>query len=133
MPVNLSSPATGVLKRPICSMSPKCGGWGKGSQAQVLTDRIRLSTLPIQLMEAGSYNVPFKARKEETSLNKRSKLPHFAEYGLVNSSTVICWTSPLNLVILGVLGLFCCFHSMVSLMENPVSKQCYVVSDLGRH
>ena len=28
---------------------------------------------------------------------------------LVDSSNVICWTSPL--VILGVLGLFCCFYS----------------------
>ena len=29
---------------------------------------------------------------------------------LVDSSTVICWTSPF--VILGVLGLFCCFYSI---------------------
>ena len=44
---------------------------------------------------------------------------------LVDSSTVICWTSPF--VILGVSGLFCHFYSI--LMENPVSKQCRARSD----
>ena len=39
---------------------------------------------------------------------------------LVDSSTVICWTSPF--VILGVLNLFCRFY--YNLRENPVSKQC---------
>ena len=39
---------------------------------------------------------------------------------LVDSSTVILWMS--LFVILGVLGPFCGFYSI--LMENPVSKQC---------
>ena len=39
---------------------------------------------------------------------------------LVDSSTVICLTSPF--VILGVSGLLCHFYSF--LMENPVSKHC---------
>ena len=40
---------------------------------------------------------------------------------LVNSSTVICGTSPF--VILGVLGLFGCFYSYF-FMENQKSKSC---------
>ena len=54
---------------------------------------------------------------------------------LVDSSTVICWTSPL--VILGVSGLFCRFQSIF--MENSVNSvdpdqtQHYVMSDLGQH
>ena len=47
---------------------------------------------------------------------------------LVDSSTVICWMSPL--VILGVLGLFCHFYSIFD--EKPVRIH-YVVSDLGLH
>ena len=49
--------------------------------------------------------------------------PHSAEFLftlthciLVDSSTVICWTS------LGMSGLFCRFYHI--LMENPVSKHC---------
>ena len=43
---------------------------------------------------------------------------------LVDSSNVICWTSPF--FILGVPDLFNCFYSI--LLENP-----YVASDLGLH
>ena len=55
---------------------------------------------------------------------------------LVDSSTVICWTSPF--VILGVSGLFVTF--ILLFMENPVSNSVdpdqmphYVASDLGLH
>ena len=41
------------------------------------------------------------------SYNRRNTVPVFA---LVDSSTVICWTSPF--VILGVSGLFCHFYSI---------------------
>ena len=40
---------------------------------------------------------------------------------LVDSSIVICWSSPF--VILGVSSQFCLFYS-IFLMENPVSKRC---------
>ena len=39
---------------------------------------------------------------------------------LLDSSTVLCWTSPF--VIFGVSGVFCRFYSF--LMENPISEQC---------
>ena len=55
--------------------------------------------------------------------NPPKKLTHCI---LVNSSTVICWTSPF--VILGVSGLFCPFIPF--LMETPVSKQCRLWSDV---
>ena len=54
---------------------------------------------------------------------------------LVDSSTVICWTS--IFIILGVLGLFCHFHSIfrwkILLAENvdPDQMTHYVASDLG--
>ena len=55
---------------------------------------------------------------------------------LMDSSTVICWISPL--VILGVSGLFCCFYSSFDgkscLIANNVDTDQmphYVVSDLG--
>ena len=48
-------------------------------------------------------------------------LTHFI---LIDSSTVICWTSPF--VILGVLGLFCLFHSIFSwkiVLANTVDPE----------
>ena len=38
---------------------------------------------------------------------------------LVDSSSVLCWTSPF--VILGVSGLFCCFYS-IFVKKNPVNN-----------
>ena len=46
-------------------------------------------------------------------------LPILAHCILVDSSAVICWTSPF--VILVMSSLFCRFYYI---LENPVSKQC---------
>ena len=43
----------------------------------------------------------------------------------MDSSTIICWTSPF--VILGVLSLFCHFYCIFD------GKYCYVASNLGLH
>ena len=56
----------------------------------------------------------------------------------MDSSTVICWTSPF--AILGVLGLFCCFYSisdgkscLIAKNVDPNQTPHYVASDLGLH
>ena len=67
---------------------------------------------------------------EEILVRSVCDLAHFI---LVDSSTVICWTSPF--VILGVSGLFCRFYSIFD-GKSCFSKQCRpcnVASDLGLH
>ena len=51
---------------------------------------------------------------------------------LVDSSTVICWTSPY--VILGLAGLFWDFYSIFEANSvDPDQRPHYVASDLGLH
>ena len=69
--------------------------------------------------------------------NIRKALCSLTHCILVDSSTVICWMSPL--VILGVLSLFCHFHSiflwkiLLAYNVDPDQMPHYVASDLGLH
>ena len=57
------------------------------------------------------------------SYDSQEHILSFNPLYMVDSSTVVCLTSPF--VILGVSGLLCRFYSI--LMENPVSKQCSIM------
>ena len=72
-----------------------------------------------------------------SNLEEHNKSHDLTQCILVDSSTVTCWMSPF--VILGVTGLFCCFHCIVdgkSCYANSVDPDQmphYVASDLGLH
>ena len=84
-----------------------------------LTDAFILVAEPksVTFIETESFS---RCRRMLSAEKDIKEACHVAHCILVDTSTVVCWTSPF--VILGMSGFFVTF--ILFLMENSVSKQC---------